>query len=127
MIIGQRLRIMSSLRLESRPALLRLAIVLVLELDVEQLTPSSKSRSGRTRVQRARYRYKPQGWHRMLHVFFFAVGDEAGVEAEADTSADVNGAVANAKVAEPGFDPGTFGIWAQHADHCATPLMFSLF
>ena len=70
MTIGQQLHIMSSLRLESRPALLRLAIVLVLELDVEQLTPSSKSRSGRTRVQRARYRYKPQGWHRMLHVFF---------------------------------------------------------
>ena len=54
----------------------------------------------------------------------FAVGDEAGVEAEADTSADVNGVVAIAKVAEPGFDPGTFGLWAQHADHCATPLMF---
>ena len=58
---------------------------------------------------------------------FFAVGDEAGVEAEADTSADVNGAVANAKVAEPGFDPGTFGLWAQHAEHCATPLMFYFF
>ena len=61
---------MSSLRLESRPALLLLATVLVLELDVEQLTPGSKSRSGRTRVQRARYRYKPQCWHRVLHAFF---------------------------------------------------------
>ena len=100
---------MSSLRLESRQALLLLATVLVLELDVEQLTPGSKSRSGRTRVQRARYRYKPQCWHRVLHVFF-AVGDEARVEAEAVTSADVKGAVANAKVAEPGFDPGTFGL-----------------
>ena len=60
---------MSSLRLESRPASLRLAIVLVLELDVEQLTPSLRSRSGRTRVQRARYCYKPHCWHRMLHVF----------------------------------------------------------
>ena len=60
---------MSSLRLESRQALLLLATVLVLELDVEQLTPGSKSRSGRTRVQRARYRYKPQCWHRVLHVF----------------------------------------------------------
>ena len=28
-------------------------------------------------------------------------------------------------IAEPGFDPGTFGLWAQHANHCATPLMVS--
>ena len=26
-------------------------------------------------------------------------------------------------IAEPGFDPGTFGLWAQHANHCATPLL----
>ena len=26
-------------------------------------------------------------------------------------------------VAERGFDPGTFGLWAQHANHCATPLL----
>ena len=26
------------------------------------------------------------------------------------------------KVAERGFDPRTFGLWAQHANHCATPL-----
>ena len=25
-------------------------------------------------------------------------------------------------IAEPGFDPGTFGLWARHASHCATPL-----
>ena len=40
----------------------------------------------------------------------FAVGDEAGLEAEADTSADVYAAAANRVVAEPGFDPGTFGL-----------------
>ena len=26
------------------------------------------------------------------------------------------------KVAERGFDPPTFELWAQHANHCATPL-----
>ena len=25
-------------------------------------------------------------------------------------------------IAERGFDPRTFGLWAQHANHCATPL-----
>ena len=25
-------------------------------------------------------------------------------------------------IAERGFDPRTFGLWAQHASHCATPL-----
>ena len=25
-------------------------------------------------------------------------------------------------LAEPGFDPGPFGLWAQHASHCAIPL-----
>jgi len=24
------------------------------------------------------------------------------------------------KISKPGFDPGTFGLWAQHASHCAT-------
>ena len=28
-------------------------------------------------------------------------------------------------IAEPGFNPGTFGLWAQHANHCATPLVVS--
>ena len=28
----------------------------------------------------------------------------------------------SACIAEPGFNPGTFGLWAQHASHCATPL-----
>jgi hypothetical protein len=27
---------------------------------------------------------------------------------------------------ERGFDPRTFGLWAQHANHCATPLLESL-
>ena len=27
-------------------------------------------------------------------------------------------------IAKPGFDPGTFGLWAQHASHCATSLFF---
>ena len=27
------------------------------------------------------------------------------------------------KIAERGFDPRTFGLWAQHASHCATPLV----
>ena len=26
-------------------------------------------------------------------------------------------------LAERGFDPRTFGLWAQHASHCATPLL----
>ena len=26
------------------------------------------------------------------------------------------------EIAERGFDPRTFGLWAQHANHCATPL-----
>ena len=26
------------------------------------------------------------------------------------------------QLAERGFDPRTFGLWAQHANHCATPL-----
>ena len=30
-------------------------------------------------------------------------------------------------LAERGFDPRTFGLWAQHANHCATPLMDSPF
>jgi hypothetical protein len=29
-------------------------------------------------------------------------------------------------VAERGFDPRTFGLWAQHANRCATPLLESL-
>ena len=28
-------------------------------------------------------------------------------------------------IAQPGFDPGTFGLWAQHANRCTTPLMVS--
>ena len=29
-------------------------------------------------------------------------------------------------IAEPGFDPGTFGLWAQHTNHCATPLLHAI-
>ena len=29
----------------------------------------------------------------------------------------------NEWVADPGFDPGTFGLWAQHANHCASLLV----
>ena len=29
-------------------------------------------------------------------------------------------------VAERGFDPRTFGLWAQHANLCATPLWFNV-
>ena len=29
-------------------------------------------------------------------------------------------------VAERGFDPQTFGLWAQHANLCATPLWFNV-
>ena len=29
-------------------------------------------------------------------------------------------------IAEPSFDPGTFGLWAQHANHCATPLLLAI-
>ena len=29
------------------------------------------------------------------------------------------------KLAERGFDPRTFGFWAQHASHCATPLIIA--
>ena len=54
----------------------------------------------------------------------FVVGDVAEVEAEVELGTDFNAAAATPFVAEPGFDPGTFGLWAQHADHCATPLMF---
>ena len=54
----------------------------------------------------------------------FVVGDVAEVEAEVEPGTDFNAAAAKPFVAEPGFDPGTFGLWAQHADHCATPLMF---
>ena len=66
----------------------------------------------------------PRSASKAAHVF--AVGDEAGAEAEVELGTDLNAASANQIVAEPGFDPGTFGLWAQHADHCATPLMFSL-
>ena len=30
---------------------------------------------------------------------------------------------ASLKTAEPGFDPGTFGLRARHANRCATPLL----
>ena len=52
----------------------------------------------------------------------FVVGDVAEVEAEVEPGTDFNAAAAKPFVAEPGFDPGTFGLWAQHASHCTTPL-----
>ena len=33
---------------------------------------------------------------------------------------------ANFAIAKHGFDPRTFGLWAQHANHCATSLIFLL-
>ena len=42
--------------------------------------------------------------------------------ATAAPTAEHSGPWVSTNIAEPGFDPGTFGLRAQHANHCATPL-----
>ena len=43
--------------------------------------------------------------------------------ATAAPTAEHSGPWVSTNIAEPGFNPGTFGLWAQHANHCATPLL----
>ena len=46
--------------------------------------------------------------------------------ATAAPTAEHSGPWVSTNIAEPGFNPGTFGLWAQHANHCATPLLLKM-